>query len=140
MDNYNENLNEKFNATKGTVTKAQWFQATMTDLELNLEIKVDAKTWNKLKKKCDPIDALNLVVDLSNFLYRSIGLGVRCPSVGGLRNRCKNGFKHLTFTYQIKADQLEALNLPQPTLERWSYYERISLGPIVDETSKLRVA
>jgi hypothetical protein len=122
-------LNAKFNGLKGSVFRDRAYAAGPADFVLSLTVRVPMKTWNAEKKKGDPIDRLHLVVDLSNFLYRSVGFHAYSPSVGGLRDRCKNGFKTLTFEYRFSGTEtLKLLGLGNP--QDCFFREQISLGPI----------
>ena len=140
MNDYNEILNQKFNRIKATIKKPSFYGAEVDQLELVLEIKIDQNQWNEFKKKKqNPIDRMNLVVDLSNFLSRSIRLGVHLPSVGGIKDRCKKGYKHLTFTYIITTTDLELFQIETPEIgNRYGFYKTFNLGPIRN-TSNLKL-
>ena len=127
QDDWNQILNNKFSPLSGRLS--QGFGSTCF---IEFSIKIPQTDWNQAKKKNkDPIDALRLVVDLSNFLYRSIGLGVHYPMVGGINNRCKQGFKHLTFRYVISYETYQSLG---------GYGSHVHVGPIQSETNKLKLA
>lgn len=83
------------------------------DYNLQVKIQVPQDVWNKDLKK-NGIGQLN--VDVCNTIYRSIGFGAYNPTVSGLRDRCKNGFKTVTFTFYFGSKaEFERLNILKAT-------------------------
>lgn len=70
---------------------------------VSVRIKLDAK----LLKKHGYFDGW--VVDVSNWVYKSFGIGVACPSVSGLRERAKKGQKEIVFEYEISPSEAKTL-------------------------------
>lgn len=129
MENYNQQLNIKFSNTTATVKRSEYYDDDRYTYQLNVTFTVDSKRWNDNKKKGrDPIEAMNLVVDLSNYINRAYGVGVRLPSVSGIHTRASKGLKTLTFTYIVTITDLSLLGFKEPS----GYYfrESFKLKPI----------
>jgi len=83
------------------------------DYNLQVKIQIPQKDWNSNFKK-NGIGQLN--VDVCNTLYRSIGYGAYNPTVSGLKDRCKGGFKTLTFIFYFGSKaEFERLNILKAT-------------------------
>lgn len=110
MNTFNIELNKKFAGLDAYVKRTTEYSDDSYHYELTITVPVCSKKWNKHKrKKRDPIDAMHLVVDLSNFLYRSASIQARCPSIGGIKKRASKGIKTLTFTYILSRLQLGSI-------------------------------
>jgi hypothetical protein len=138
MNEHNYQLNKRFANTLARIERTTNYDTDSYTFELHINVNVDAKQWNQYKRrKVDPIDKMHLVVDLSNFLYRSYGVQARCPMVSGLKNRAHKGLKTIAFTYLISSNCVYNLGFKEPAKQ--SYYSPFRLKPIVTGDNTLLV-
>jgi hypothetical protein len=97
-----------FDQAKVAVLRQNYIGADV--IELLVEVKLDAK----LLKRHGYFDGV--VIDCKNWLYGRFGLG-GVPSVGGLRDRAKRGFKTVTFHFEISLDQAKRLGFTNGAIQ-----------------------
>lgn len=94
---------------KAILTEARHYGTTDADCyQICVDVGFDAKEFNRIKKKQDPI--AHSVVDVKNAVYRLTGLGP-LPKVQNRRDwpRAKDGVKTIEMTFDVSRDEYRRL-------------------------------